>query len=124
MPNMGWMTYIQPMFEFFQEPLRIGYRDWEVVPWSSAEADLTDAVGVCVPLNAEIRVRCDLGENDPLYEGEVLIHELLHAMINQSNLILDEDLEENIVGILAKTFLQVWRDNEPLRDYLISLVSI
>lgn len=98
-------------------PLRIGYRDWSVAPWPIELAFAEGSLGDCDANYGVIRVADNL---DAPQEACVLFHEAFHAVWSVFGLPA-KAREEDAVNALSAGFVQMWRDNPALRDYLNAL---
>lgn len=93
--------------------LRIVHRDYTIEPWPPNLAVSANHLGECDANNGIIRICEDL---EPDHERYVLVHEILHALYHAGDLAGRE--EESLVTVMAALWLQVWRDNPNLREYL------
>ena len=92
------------------KPVRVGYRNYTIQPWTQAEVTTTQSHGQCDKMRGVIYV-CT--EDDPLVVVDTLIHELLHAIWHEYGLDEKED-EERAVLMLATGLTQVLADNPHL----------
>ena len=92
------------------KPIRVGYRQYSIQPWTQAELTTTQSHGQCDKMRGVIYV-CT--EDDPLVVVDTLIHELLHAIWHEYGLDEKED-EERAVLMLATGLTQVLADNPHL----------
>lgn len=86
--------------------IRVGYRDYAVVAWSTLEATAAQRYGETDRITGLIRVRADL---NPQMAAEVLLHEVLHCCYEHG--CADGGDEEKIVSLFGYQLTQVWRDN-------------
>jgi len=87
--------------------------DYEIIVQPFIAHNNETAYGMCHEETCTIEVR----EGMPLQRlKEVLLHEVLHAVSNETNI----DLNENQVHNLAIQILDVLRRNELLRKILVS----
>jgi Zn-dependent peptidase ImmA (M78 family) len=75
------------------ETIRIGYRQYQLKPWTDAEMVTTESYGQCDKQRAIIYYCTHL---DDMLVADTLIHEINHAIWNEYNL-QDSDTEERIV---------------------------
>lgn len=75
-------------------------------------------IGVCDKHEHEIAVCAGL---NPQMTGNVLIHEMLHAVFYSMGIEIGDDNEEDLVNRLANGLQQVMRDNPEAVKYLMSL---
>lgn len=99
--------------------LKIGYRDYAVDYLPTAVAVAGAMLGQCDTRIPEISVREGLTDLDT---AQVLLHELFHAIWDSGCLHTMEPTEETVVSVLSNGFMQVWRDNPDLREFLILAV--
>lgn len=89
-------------------------------------APLTDEgrVGQTYPSRQEIQIAPGQA---PHYERDTVIHELLHAIMQQTSLskmtLWDEGVEEAIVLAVSPLLLQTLRENPRLTNYLLEKVG-
>jgi hypothetical protein len=94
--------------------VRVGYRDYAVVPWPTREADAAGADGYCDKQFGIIRIREGMDAVETL---ATLWHELRHAAWSVG-CIGDDSNEERVVSILSNVDVQIWRDNPDLVAFL------
>lgn len=93
--------------------LRVGYRHYQIHPWSLQDMERNEQWGECDKTRGEIFV-CT--ESDPLVVLDTLLHELFHAIWNEYNVGKDSE-EEPTVHMLAAGLTQVLYDNPQLLKF-------
>lgn len=86
--------------------VRIGHIDYKIVEMEKLTASAN--YGMFVSEDEEIHLRSGMS---PRRTGEVLLHEILHGIVEHQNLLLKED-EERIVTSIANGLSAVIRDNQ------------
>jgi hypothetical protein len=88
--------------------VRIGHIDYKIIVMDKLTASAN--YGMFVSEDEEIQLRAGM---TPKRTGEVLIHEILHGVVEHQNMQLKDD-EERIVTSFAYGLAQVIRDNQKL----------
>jgi hypothetical protein len=94
--------------------VRVGYRDYAVVPWDRADAEDKEALGDCDHILGVIRVRADLPAQE---KARVLIHEVFHAMWHVGDL-EKSAREEKAVSVLSFQWAAVLGQNPGLVAFM------
>lgn len=90
--------------------VKVGHLVFRVEPWAAVEAARAENLGECDYLLLCIRVRDDLS---PALAGEVLLHEVLHAVYRVFGVPKGGD-EESVVETVANGLATVFADNPDL----------
>jgi hypothetical protein len=93
--------------EGLPETVRIGWRDYTLIPWSHREARNRQRFAEHDGGGWEIRLDVTYPSREV---ANSLLHELLHALYSTKN-VLDADDEERTVTGLAHGLTAMWRDN-------------
>lgn len=94
--------------------IRIGYKDYQVIPVKIQHPDLSEAFGLCDNVGAKIFVRTDMA---PEMVADTLLHEIMHAVWYYMGLD-DRELEENAINRLSSGLICAMIDNPDLLKYL------
>ena len=97
------------------ESIKIGYRDYKLEKWKQTVASANEAQGQFFAKEGVIGYTA---EETGVSHANTLIHEMLHAIIYQWNMDVDEKVEESIVNGLANGLTTIFVDNPNLLDYL------
>ena len=97
------------------EKIKIGYRDYKLEEWKQTVASANEAQG---QFFAKEGVICYTADEKGVSHANTLIHEIMHAIIYQWNMELEEKVEELVVNGLANGLTTVLVDNPKLIDYL------
>ena len=97
------------------EKIKIGYREYKLEEWKQTVASANEAQGQFFAKEGVIGYTAD---ETGVSHANTLIHEMLHAIIYQWNMDLDERAEESIVNSLTNGLTTVFVDNPQLLDYL------
>ena len=96
------------------EKIKIVYRDYNLEEWKQTVASANEAQG---QFFAKEGVIGHTAEETGVSHANTLIHEILHAIIYQWNMDLDEKVEELVVNGLANGLTTIFVDNPQLLDY-------
>jgi REP element-mobilizing transposase RayT len=99
--------------------VRVGHRDYAVVPWDRADAEDKEALGDCDHIHGVIRVRADLSAQESV---RVLIHEVFHAMWHVGDL-EKSAREEKAVSVLSFQWAAVLGQNPGLVAFMSDALS-
>ena len=97
------------------DKIKIGYRNYKLEEWKQTVASANEAQGQFFSKEGVIGYT---GDEKGVSHANTLIHELLHAIIYQWNMDLDEKIEESVVNGLANGLTTIFVDNPKLIDYL------
>ena len=108
---------IKPCYceEYIPESIKIGYRDYKLEKWKQTVASANEAQGQFFAKEGVIGYTA---EETGVSHANTLIHEMLHAIIYQWNMYVDEKVEESIVNGLANGLTTIFVDNPKLMGYL------
>ena len=95
--------------------IKIGYRDYKLEEWKQTVASASEAQGQFFAKEGIIGYTAD---EKGVSHANTLIHEIMHAIIYQWNMELEEKVEELVVNGLANGLTTVLVDNPKLLDYL------
>ena len=97
------------------EKIKIGYRDYKLEEWKQTVATANEAHGQFFSKEGIIGYTTD---EKGVSHANTLLHEILHAIVYQWNLELEEKEEEKLVNSLTNGLTTVFVDNPKLMDYL------
>lgn len=99
--------------------IKIGYRNYEIVPLSSPDLEMTDKYGWCDKLNARIYIYVS---DQPMITADTLLHEVIHATWTWMGLEERHD-EESVATRLGTGLINVFYDNPDLLEFLFDCVN-
>jgi len=97
------------------EKIKVGYRNYKLEEWKQTVASANEAQGQFFAKEGVIGYTAD---EKGVSHANTLIHEIMHAIIYQWNMELEEKVEELVVNGLANGLTTVLVDNPKLLDYL------
>ena len=97
------------------EKIKVGYRNYKLEEWKQTVASANEAQGQFFSKEGVIGYTAD---EKGVSHANTLIHEILHAVVYQWNMELDEKAEEHIVNGITNGLTTVLVDNPKLIDYL------
>ncbi len=97
------------------EKIKVGYRNYKLEEWKQTVASANEAQGQFFSKEGVIGYTAD---EKGVSHANTLIHEILHAIVYQWNMDLDEKIEEHVVNGLTNGLTTVLVDNPKLIDYL------
>jgi len=97
------------------DKIKIGYRNYNLEKWKQTVASANEAQGQFFAKEGVIGYTA---EETGVSHANTLIHEMLHAIIYQWNMDLDEKVEELVVNGLANGLTTIFVDNPKLMDFL------
>ena len=97
------------------EKIKIGYRGYKLEEWKQTVASANEAQGQFFAKEGVIGYTA---EETGVSHPNTLIHELLHAIVYQWNMELEEKDEEKLVNGLANGLTTIFVDNPKLMDFL------
>ena len=97
------------------DKIKIGYRDYKLEEWKQTVASANEAQGQFFAKEGIIGYTA---EEKGVSHANTLLHEILHAIVYQWNLELEEKEEEKLVNSLTNGLTTVFVDNPKLMDYL------
>ena len=97
------------------EKIKVGYRSYKLEEWKQTVASANEAQGQFFSKEGVIGYTAD---EKGVSHANTLIHEILHAIVYQWNMELDEKTEEHVVNGLTNGLTTVLVDNPKLIDYL------
>ena len=98
-----------------QEKIKVGYRSYKLEEWKQTVASTNEAQGQFFSKEGVIGYTAD---EKGVSHANTLIHEILHAIVYQWNMELDEKTEEHVVNGITNGLTTVLVDNPKLIDYL------
>lgn len=99
--------------------IRIGYRDYTIVPIKSQHMEMNEAFGLCNNVEAKIFVCTDMA---PEVVADTFLHEIMHAIWYYMGLD-DKDDEENVVNRLSSGLICAMVDNPELLKYFTKTLT-
>jgi len=96
------------------EKIKVGYRNYKLEEWKQTVASANEAQGQFFSKEGVIGYTAD---EKGVSHANTLIHEILHAIVYQWNMELDEKTEESVVNGLANGLTTIFVDNPKLLDY-------
>ena len=97
------------------EKIKVGYRNYKLEEWKQTVASANEAQGQFFSKEGVIGYTAD---EKGVSHANTLIHEILHAIVYQWNMELDEKTEEHVVNGITNGLTTVLVDNPKLIDYL------
>jgi len=97
------------------EKIKVGYRNYKLEEWKQTVASANEAQGQFFSKEGVIGYTAD---EKGVSHANTLIHERLHAIVDQRNMELDEKAEEHVVNGITNGLTTVLVDNPKLIDYL------
>jgi len=97
------------------DKIKIGYRDYKLEVWKQTVASANEAQGQFFAKEGVIGYTA---EETGVSHANTLIHEILHAIVYQWNMELEEKDEEKLVNGLANGLTTIFVDNPKLMDFL------
>ena len=97
------------------EKIKIGYKEYRLEKWKQTVASANEAQGQFFAKEGVIGYTA---EEKGVSHANTLIHELLHAIVYQWNMELEEKDEEKLVNGLANGLTTIFVDNPKLMDFL------
>ena len=97
------------------EKIKVGYRNYKLEEWKQTVASANEAQGQFFSKEGVIGYTAD---EKGVSHANTLIHEILHAIVYQWKMELDEKTEEQIVNGITNGLTTVLVDNPKLIDYL------
>ena len=96
------------------DKIKVGYRDYKLEEWKQTVASANEAQGQFFSKEGVIGyVTTEKGVS----HANTILHEILHAIIYQWNMDLEEKVEELVVNGLANGLTTIFVDNPKLLDY-------
>ena len=97
------------------DKIKVGYREYKLEEWKQTVASANEAQGQFFSKEGVIGyVTTEKGVS----HANTILHEIMHAIIYQWNIELDEKVEELVVNGLSNGLTTVLVDNPKLMDYL------
>ena len=97
------------------EKIKVGYRNYKLEELKQTVASANEAQGQFFSKEGVIGYTAD---EKGVSHANNLIHEILHAIVYQWNMELDEKTEEHVVNGITNGLTTVLVDNPKLIDYL------
>ena len=97
------------------EKIKVGYRDYKLEEWKQTVATANEAHGQFFSKEGVIGYTTD---EKGVSHANTVLHEILHAIVYQWNIELEDKEEEKLVNILTNWLTTVFVDNPKLMDYL------
>lgn len=100
--------------------VKIGWKDFNIVPWNRVDASSCSRYGECRHMQGEIRIDETAleGGYGPRKAANTLLHEIMHACFAQSTLEKGDD-EERIVTCLSNMLSGAMRDSPDVFEWLM-----
>ena len=95
--------------------IKVGYREYKLEKWKQTVANANDAHGQFFAKEGIIGYT---EEEKGISHANTLLHEILHAIVYQWNIELEDKEEEKLVNGLTNGLTTVLVDNPKLVDYL------
>lgn len=105
----------QKAIESLPDHVRVGGFDFAIVKWGAHAATAAQRWGECSTIEQMIRVQLNMPT--PFKAVDTVLHEITHALYWVYG-IHDDDKEERIVGAMASAWMQIYRDNPWLLDWI------
>ena len=97
------------------DKIKVGYKEYKLEEWKQTVASANEAQGQFFSKEGIIGyVTTEKGVS----HANTILHEVMHAIIYQWNIELDEKVEELVVNGLSNGLTTVLVDNPKLMDYL------
>ena len=97
------------------DKIKVGYREYKLEEWKQTVASANEAQGQFFSKEGVIGyVTTEKGVS----HANTILHEVMHAVIYQWNIELDEKVEELVVNGLANGLTTIFVDNPKLMDFL------
>ena len=97
------------------DKIKIGNRNYKLEEWKQTVASANEAQGQFFAKEGVIGYTA---EETGVSHANTLIHEILHAIVYQWNMELEEKDEEKLVNGLANGLTTIFVDNPKLMDFL------
>ena len=96
------------------DKIKVGYKEYKLEEWKQTVASANEAQGQFFSKEGVIGyVTTEKGVS----HANTILHEVMHAVIQQWNIELDEKVEELVVNGLSNGLTTVFVDNPKLMDY-------
>ena len=96
------------------DKIKVGYKEYKLEEWKQTVASANEAQGQFFSKEGVIGyVTTEKGVS----HANTILHEIMHAVIYQWNIELDEKVEELVVNGLSNGLTTVFVDNPKLMDY-------
>jgi len=96
------------------DKIKVGYKEYKLEEWKQTVASANEAQGQFFSKEGVIGyVTTEKGVS----HANTILHEIMHAIIYQWNIELDEKVEELVVNSLSNGLTTVLVDNPKLMDY-------
>ena len=97
------------------DKIKIGYKNYKLEEWKQTVASANEASGQFFSKEGVIGyAKYEKG----VAHVNTLLHELIHAIVYQWNIELDDKVEETIATTLSNGLTTIFVDNPKLLDYL------
>ena len=97
------------------DKIKVGYKEYKLEEWKQTVASANEAQGQFFSKEGVIGyVTTEKGVS----HANTILHEVMHGIIYQWNMELDDKVEETVVSGLANGLTTVFVDNPKLLDYL------
>ena len=97
------------------DKIKVGYREYKLEEWKQTVASANEAQGQFFSKEGVIGY---VATEKGVSHANTILHEIMHAIIYQWNIELDEKVEELVVNGLSNGLTTVLVDNPKLMDYL------
>jgi len=95
--------------------IKIGYQTYPIETWEPTQATSNEASGEFFARDKKIGVD---GREVGAAKVNTLVHEILHGIVYQYGLELEDKQEETIVNVLSNGLTQVFVDNAQFTDWI------
>ena len=96
------------------DKIKVGYKEYKLEEWKQTVASANEAQGQFFSKEGVIGyVTTEKGVS----HANTILHEIMHAIIYQWNIEIDEKVEELVVNGLSNGLTTVFVDNPKLMDY-------
>ena len=95
--------------------IKVGYRDYKLEEWKQTVATANEAQGQFFQKEGIIGYVAD---EKGVSHANTILHEVLHSIIYQWHIDLEDKEEEKLVSGIANGLTTVFVDNSELMDYL------
>ena len=96
------------------DKIKIGYREYKLEEWKQTVASANEAQGQFFAKEGIIGYTA---EEKRVSHANTVLHEILHAIVYQWNIELEDKEEEKLVNGLTNGLTTVFVDNPKLMDY-------
>jgi|TARA_B100000900_G_C20255991_1_gene583970 hypothetical protein len=95
--------------------IKVGYKTYSLEEWKQTVASANEATGQFFSKEGVIGYAKD---EKGVSHANTILHELIHAIVYQWNIELEDKVEETIATSLSNGLITIFVDNPKLLDYL------